>query len=272
VGLLEAAMKTLTALAMAAGAAVLAACGGAGIDVEEVEQAVRRRSCGDGACSAKETCSTCATDCCPPAPPTATATPTLTPAPGTYTSAQSVTLSAATGATIYYTTDGSTPTTTMRTYVSPILVGTTTTIKAMAVAPGYEQSAVASGTYDIQPATTQVADPTFDPPPGAHHTCDGSLPVFLSVATVGAAIHYTLDGSTPSSSSEVVQSRRPPEYPPWGFVDVAQDFQGYGTTTTIRAIAVKSGLSDSDVVGGTYTVYSNPDLEWCCDLDPQYCW
>jgi hypothetical protein len=51
------------------------------------------------------------------------------------------------GVTIYYTTDGSTPTTSSPQYSGPILVITTTTIKAMAAAPGWSQSPVASATY-----------------------------------------------------------------------------------------------------------------------------
>lgn len=81
--------------------------------------------------------------------PTA-ATPTFSPAPGTYAASQSVTLSDTTsGGTIYYTADGSTPTTSSTKYTAPILVSTTTTIKAIAVASGYNNSVVATGTYTI---------------------------------------------------------------------------------------------------------------------------
>src|SRR5208283_2376674 len=79
-----------------------------------------------------------------------TATPTFNPAAGTYTSAQSVTISDTTsGATIYYTTDGTTPTTDSPVYSSPIPVNSTETIEAIAAASGFSNSAVASATYTI---------------------------------------------------------------------------------------------------------------------------
>jgi hypothetical protein len=77
------------------------------------------------------------------------AAPTFSPAAGSYTTAQTVTLSAATGATIYYTTNGSTPTTGSPKYSAPLSISATTTIKAIAVASGYTNSAVASATYTI---------------------------------------------------------------------------------------------------------------------------
>ena len=64
-------------------------------------------------------------------------TPTFSPAAGTYTSAQSVTISDATsGATIYYTTNGTTPTTSSTAYTGPITVSSTETLEAIAVATG----------------------------------------------------------------------------------------------------------------------------------------
>ena len=80
------------------------------------------------------------------------ATPTFDPPGGTYVVNLTVSISDATpGATIYYTTDGSTPTTSSAVYTGPILLGplSTTTIKAIAVAPGRSQSTVASATYTV---------------------------------------------------------------------------------------------------------------------------
>ena len=65
------------------------------------------------------------------------ATPTFSPGAGTYSSAQSVTLSDATsGVTIYYTTNGSTPTMSSTQYAGPITVSSTETLKAIAAVTG----------------------------------------------------------------------------------------------------------------------------------------
>jgi N-acetylneuraminic acid mutarotase len=86
----------------------------------------------------------------PSASSTQTAAPLFSVVAGTYTSAQSVTISDATSsATIYYTTDGSTPTVNSAVYGSSITVSTTETIKAIAIAKGLSASAVASATYTI---------------------------------------------------------------------------------------------------------------------------
>jgi hypothetical protein len=76
---------------------------------------------------------------------------------GTYTSSLLVSISSATlGADIYYTTDGSIPTTTSWRYIGPVQVGTTTTLSAVAVSQGVTSS-VSSVRYAIQdggPVTT----------------------------------------------------------------------------------------------------------------------
>jgi hypothetical protein len=87
-----------------------------------------------------------------------TATPTFAPAPGTYTSAQTVSLSDSTsGAVIYYTVNGSTPTTGSSKYSAPLSISATTNVQAIAVASGYTNSTVASATYTISSGTTAVS-------------------------------------------------------------------------------------------------------------------
>jgi hypothetical protein len=86
------------------------------------------------------------------------ATAAFSPAAGTYTSAQTVTISDATpGALIYYTSDGTNPTASSTKYTGPISVASTETIHAIAAATGYSNSAVASAAYTIQPPTFSLA-------------------------------------------------------------------------------------------------------------------
>jgi hypothetical protein len=79
--------------------------------------------------------------------------PSMSPPPGTYGSAQSVSLTAAPGAAIYYTTDGSTPTTHAALYSAPIDVSASLSVSAIAVSAGWRNSAVASGAYTISGAS-----------------------------------------------------------------------------------------------------------------------
>ncbi len=91
------------------------------------------------------------------------ATPAFTPASGTYTSAQSVTISDKTpGAVIYYTTNGTAPTASSTIYSNPIPVTASATVQAIAVAAGYTNSQVGSATYTInltQPSFTIGLNP-----------------------------------------------------------------------------------------------------------------
>jgi hypothetical protein len=84
-------------------------------------------------------------------PPKTAATPTFSLAAGTYKTAQSVTLSDATPeAVIYYTTDGSGPTTSSTTYSGPIPVDASEVVEAIAVAPDYTNSGLARADYVIK--------------------------------------------------------------------------------------------------------------------------
>lgn len=86
--------------------------------------------------------------------------PTISPeATGTFFDAQNVTISTGTdGATIYYTTDGTTPTTSSSVYSAAIPVSSTTTIKAFAVKNGMTDSDVATATYTFGKVYASLAD------------------------------------------------------------------------------------------------------------------
>ena len=83
----------------------------------------------------------------------AVATPTFSPVAGTYTGTQTVTISTATsGATLYYTTDGSTPTVFSTLYSGPVSVLVSETLKAIGIKSGLANSAVATAAYTINHA------------------------------------------------------------------------------------------------------------------------
>ncbi|WP_405591736.1 chitobiase/beta-hexosaminidase C-terminal domain-containing protein [Streptomyces sp. NBC_01190] len=93
-------------------------------------------------------------------PPGTVATPTFSPSGGTFSSAQSVTISdATTGAAIHYTSDGSTPTASSPTYSGAVSVAATTTLKAVATKSGSATSAVATASFTIS-TTTPTGCPT----------------------------------------------------------------------------------------------------------------
>ncbi len=90
----------------------------------------------------------------PPVPPTVAATPPG----GTYTTAQSVTLTASEPATIRYTTDGSDPTASSAVYTAPLALTASTTLKFFAVTPDGRNSGIVTEAYTIQlPATVSFA-------------------------------------------------------------------------------------------------------------------
>src|SRR5204862_1728203 len=117
------------------------------------------------------------------------APPTFTPAGGTFGGSVTVTLRAATsGASIYYPTDGSTPTTASSVYTGPVPLTTTTTLKAMAAASGMANSSVTSATYAIQ-----QSEPT-SAVKGTRGSVAGAEAVTKSTTTSGESIHCTTDG------------------------------------------------------------------------------
>jgi hypothetical protein len=83
------------------------------------------------------------------------ATPVINPNGGTFTEAQTVSISSETeGAEIYYTLDGSTPNLGSTLYSDPILIGESSELSAIALAEGFGISEVATASFTIDLPTT----------------------------------------------------------------------------------------------------------------------
>lgn len=167
------------------------------------------------------------------------ATPTFSPEGGIYDAAQNVSISSTAGASIYYTmtTDGSTPadpTSGSTAYSSPISVTVSgTKIKAIAIKDGLDNSSIGSATY-----TFQVLAPTFSVPAGEYEDVQS---IYLECTTPDATIYYTTNGTTPTTGST-------------RYTGSPIVLSTSGATTTIKAIAVKDGLPNSEVASATYTI------------------
>lgn len=158
-----------------------------------------------------------------PAPTPAVGAPSIS---GTtpFEETTTVTISAAQGAEIRYTTDGSKPTAASTLYSGAITLSATTTVKAIAIVDGVSSS-VTTKTF-----TKQTPGPT---PSVAAPTLNGTTPFTESTsvsmsAESGAQIRYTTDGSTPTTSSSVYSSP----------ITLT-------VTTTVKAIAIKEGVSST---------------------------
>jgi hypothetical protein len=159
-------------------------------------------------------------------------TPVISLASGTYTTAKTVTILDRTAkAAIYYTVNDQVPTDRSAKYTGPITIKATETLKAIAIASGYSNSAVTSATYTIH---LPAAKPTFSVAPGTYFTVKS---VTIHDTTPGAKIYYTLDDKTPTVSSTRYT----------GAIDVA-------ASETLKAIAVASGYSESAVATAAYTI------------------
>ncbi|MBN2160665.1 MAG: chitobiase/beta-hexosaminidase C-terminal domain-containing protein [Spirochaetes bacterium] len=165
----------------------------------------------------------------------------FSPSGGTYNTDTSVTLSCVTtGAVIYYTTDGSAPT------VDPLLEytgavpvtghGTETTIRAIAAAPGYSNSAITEQTYLISWLNVEVPD--FDIPAG---TYAASFDVAVTTSTPLATVHYSTDGGMTWNPGAIDASS----------ATVTIDAEG---TTTLMAYASAALMLDSSTATRVYVI------------------
>ena len=162
------------------------------------------------------------------------ARPTFSVPWGTYTSTQTVSISEnARNPTIYYTTDGSTPTTSSTVYSGPITVSSTETINAIATAPGFANSIMATANYTI--STSALPAPVFSQPSGTYTNST----ISLTDSALGGTIYYTTDGSIPTLSSTKYTA------------PIALNSPG---TFTFNAVAAESGYTTSPTTTVVYTI------------------
>lgn len=160
----------------------------------------------------------------------ATAEPVISPAAGKYPKPQTVKITDKTaGAAIYYTTNGTVPTTESKKYTAAITVSENETVKAIAIAPEHAKSAVASVAYTIDTAT-----PVISPAGG---TFTKAQTVKITDATAGAAIYYTTNNATPTSASKKYT----------GEITVSAN-------ETIKAIAIAADHAPSAEVTAKFTI------------------
>lgn len=150
-----------------------------------------------------------------------------------FTTSSLITISCETpGASIYYTTDGTEPTASNGTlYSGAFSITATTTVKAVAVKTGYNNSSVASVKF------------TKNVPTCANPVISGTTPftestsVTISCSTTGAKIYYTTNGTIPTTSSSVYSSP----------ITLT-------ASATVKAIAVMSGMENSEIVSKLFSL------------------
>ncbi|MGB9105461.1 MAG: chitobiase/beta-hexosaminidase C-terminal domain-containing protein, partial [Terriglobales bacterium] len=209
---------------------------------------------------------------------TAAATPTFSLAPGTYTTTQNVSLSDATpGATIYYTTDGSTPAASSTPYIGPVTVSATTTIEAIALATGYSPSAVATGIYTITVqklaqtiafgalANKVLGDPDFNVSATASSGLTVTFAASGNCTVTGSTVHITGAGSCTITASQAGDGTYSPA------ANVQQSFSiltsGVLAASGWRVLYVDSQETGFANQGATNAIDGNPATmwvtEWC---------
>ncbi len=126
-----------------------------------------------------------------------TPTPTLSHSAGTYQAPITVSLSGASGTSLYCTQDGSTPSASSTPYTAPISVTTTRTIRCIALRSGWSESTDITSEYTI---TGTVQAPTINLS-GGQYSSEQSITV---TPQSGSTVYYTTDGSAPTESDTEV--------------------------------------------------------------------
>jgi sugar lactone lactonase YvrE len=163
---------------------------------------------------------------------------TFSPAPGTYSSAQTVTLSETVpGAAIFYWLSGTVNSNGFVPYTGPIslAMGGAETIQAYASETGYQGSSSTTANYYLNLPT--LPPPVFSPAGGSYA---GAQTVTITDSVAGATIYYSTGGSTPTASSTKYA----------GALTV-------GASGTVSAIAVANGYTASAPASAQYLISSS---------------
>lgn len=132
------------------------------------------------------------------------AAPTFSPVAGTYTGAQTVTITSVGATEVYYTTDGSTPAPGNETlYEGPITVSATSTVKARATLSGEITSAIGSALYTIMAAAPVFLNSilAIEPAAGGTNSTTGAAGGAASIDTTGATILIAILTSLTAAST-----------------------------------------------------------------------
>jgi len=168
-----------------------------------------------------------------PTPDTSGSVVMFTPPTGTYPAPTAVSLICnQPGATIYYTLDTNQVNPVYQVYTGPLTLSNSIAIRAYSVVPGWADSSVTLGNY-LLTTTNKTAEPVFSLPTGSY---DRFRSIFITSATPGSTIYFTVDGSTPTTLS--------PSYSP----------VAVSVPTTIKAMATSTNLAASAVVSVTITI------------------
>ena len=133
------------------------------------------------------------------------------------------------GATIYYTIDGTEPTTSSTKYTGAFTLSSNATVKAIAVKTGWNNSSVASASFTYTVET--VANPVIAPNGGE---IEAGTTISISCATSGATIYYSTNGAEPTTVYSA----------PFALNEAA----------TVKAVAKKTGWNNSATAQASFTI------------------
>lgn len=167
-----------------------------------------------------------------------TPTPKLAPPAGTYTCPETVTVTdPRNGSQIFYTTDGSTPTTSSSKYTGPFLINNTDTVRAIAISPGSKISRIATVAYTCTPMTrgqfAVMIAKTFSLPTPTHM-------VSFPDVTPNDPIYSAVQAAAPYMNEQVLC---PNCYLRPSFFPSSPILQEVAALTVVRILAARSQLT-----------------------------